>query len=121
MILVIDVTRGIQAQTVECLVVGNILTDQMIIVLNKIDLIDADKRDKTIEKVKLGLKKALKSTRFKDAMMIPLAASVGGGGLDTTASADDKVVLGSAAGKQRISVLCTSQVCASHHMIDELS
>ena len=36
MILVIDITKGIQAQTAECLIIGEILTNDMIIVLNKI-------------------------------------------------------------------------------------
>lgn len=36
MILVIDVTKGIQTQTAECIVIGEITTDRMIVVLNKI-------------------------------------------------------------------------------------
>ncbi len=37
MILVIDITKGIQTQTAECLVIGEILTDSLIVVLNKVD------------------------------------------------------------------------------------
>ena len=56
MILVVDITKGIQTQTAECLVIGEITCSRMIVVLNKIDSIPADKRDKTIEKVnKIGL------------------------------------------------------------------
>ena len=56
MILVVDITKGIQTQTAECLVIGEITCSRMIVVLNKIDSIQADKRDKTIEKVnKIGL------------------------------------------------------------------
>lgn len=51
MMLVIDVTKGIQTQTAECLVIGEITCDKMIIVLNKIDLIPEDKRATSIEKV----------------------------------------------------------------------
>lgn len=36
MLLVIDVTKGIQTQTAECIVIGEITTDKMIVVLNKI-------------------------------------------------------------------------------------
>jgi selenocysteine-specific elongation factor len=36
MILVIDVTKGIQTQTAECIVIGEITTEKMIVVLNKI-------------------------------------------------------------------------------------
>lgn len=44
MILVVDVTKGIQTQTAECLVVGEILTQQLIVVLNKTDMLPADSR-----------------------------------------------------------------------------
>ena len=36
MILVVDVMKGIQAQTAECLVIGEITTKNMIVALNKI-------------------------------------------------------------------------------------
>ena len=51
MILVVDITKGIQTQTAECLVIGEITCSRMIVVLNKIDSIPSDKREKTIEKV----------------------------------------------------------------------
>jgi selenocysteine-specific elongation factor len=38
MLLVIDVTKGVQTQTSECLVVGEILMDELIVVLNKVDI-----------------------------------------------------------------------------------
>ena len=36
MILVVDVVKGVQTQTAECLLIGEILTDQMVVVLNKV-------------------------------------------------------------------------------------
>lgn len=51
MILVVDIVKGIQTQTAECLVIGEITCDKMIIVLNKIDMIPQDKRPATIDKV----------------------------------------------------------------------
>ena len=51
MMLVIDITKGFQTQTAECLVIGEITCDKMVIVLNKIDLIPHEKRAQTIEKV----------------------------------------------------------------------
>ena len=39
MILVVDVNKGIQTQTAECLVIGEITTKHLIIALNKVDLI----------------------------------------------------------------------------------
>ena len=51
MMLVVDVTKGMQTQTAECLVIGEILCNKMIVVLNKIDLLDLAKRNSAIEKV----------------------------------------------------------------------
>ena len=51
MILVVDINKGIQTQTAECLVIGQITCDKMIVVLNKIDLIPESKREHQIEKV----------------------------------------------------------------------
>lgn len=50
-LLVIDITKGIQTQTAECLVVGEIISKRMIIVLNKVDLVREDEKDSFIKKV----------------------------------------------------------------------
>ena len=49
--LVIDVTKGIQTQTAECMVIGEITRKPILVALNKIDLILSNKRDLTVEKV----------------------------------------------------------------------
>jgi len=51
MLLVVDITKGIQTQTAECLIIGEITCDKMIIVLNKTDLIEPAKRASTIDRV----------------------------------------------------------------------
>ena len=51
MILVVDVVKGMQTQTAECLVIGEITCDHMIVVLNKVDLIPPEKREAHVEKV----------------------------------------------------------------------
>ena len=51
MMLVVDVTKGIQTQTAECLVIGEITCDTMLVVINKVDLLPKDKRDQAVEKV----------------------------------------------------------------------
>ena len=51
MILVIDVTKGMQTQTAECMVIGEITCDHLIVVLNKIDQLPEAKRQASIEKV----------------------------------------------------------------------
>lgn len=51
MILVIDAVKGIQTQTAECLVVGELTCKKLIVVVNKIDLIDNGKQKHFIDKV----------------------------------------------------------------------
>lgn len=51
MILVVDITKGVQTQTAECLVIGEITCDHMIVVLNKVDLVPQEKREAQVEKV----------------------------------------------------------------------
>lgn len=80
MLLVVDITKGIQTQTAECLVIGEILTDELVVVLNKIDLLPEKTREKKIEQGKANIRKALSKTRFKDALIIACSAIVGGDG-----------------------------------------
>ena len=80
MLLVLDVTKGIQTQTAECLVIGEILTNDLIVVLNKVDLIEQSKREAHLEKVQKAVRVALKTTRFKSAPMAMVSAKVGGDG-----------------------------------------
>lgn len=62
--LVIDVNKGIQTQTAECLVVAEILASQLIVILNKIDMLPADKRKKILEKVIKQLRVTFERTKF---------------------------------------------------------
>ena len=78
MMLVVDVTKGIQTQTAECLVVGEILCDHLILVLNKIDLIPKDKVKAVIDKMTKRLLATLQSTKFSTPKVIAVAARPGG-------------------------------------------
>ena len=49
--LVVDVTKGMQTQTAECLVIGEITSHHMIVVLNKVDMLPSEKRQTMIDKV----------------------------------------------------------------------
>ena len=79
MILVVDVTKGIQTQTAECLVIGEILCDHLLIVLNKIDLLPNEKAKNTIEKMTKRLAATLQSTKFANSKIIAIAAKTAGG------------------------------------------
>ncbi|KAJ6629747.1 Selenocysteine-specific elongation factor, partial [Pseudolycoriella hygida] len=74
-VLVVDVTKGIQTQTAECLVIGGLSCDRLIVALNKIDLLDAENREKVIEKMTKKLSKTLVDTPFKDAPIVPISAA----------------------------------------------
>lgn len=78
MLLVVDANKGIQTQTAECIVIGEITTDNLIIVLNKIDALPAEDREARLEKVAARIRKTFATTKFKDAPIVYTAASVGG-------------------------------------------
>jgi len=75
-LLVIDITKGIQTQTSEGLVIAGITVDKMVVVLNKLDLIPLDQREKKLPRIIAGLRKALSQTKFGDAPMIPFSTKV---------------------------------------------
>ena len=85
MVLVIDVNKGIQTQTAECLVIGEITTDNMIVALNKCDLLPADPaaHAEAFAAATKRVRAALASTRFANAPFVPVAGAVGAAGFDT--------------------------------------
>ncbi|XP_065087911.1 selenocysteine-specific elongation factor [Ochlerotatus camptorhynchus] len=77
MILVVDIGKGIQTQTAECLVIGELTCRKMIVALNKIDTLEEDKRVKVVEKMKKGLGMALSKTIFASSPIIEISAASG--------------------------------------------
>ncbi|CAD5111445.1 DgyrCDS754 [Dimorphilus gyrociliatus] len=78
MMLVVDVTKGIQTQTAECLIIGQITCDKMIVVLNKIDLLDESKRQAIIDKMTKRIQKTLEPTKFAGSSIVSVSAKPGG-------------------------------------------
>ena len=78
MILVVDIVKGMQTQTAECLVIGEITCSKMMVVLNKVDLIPESKRESAIQKMVKKMSMTLSKTRFKDAVIVPVSAKIGG-------------------------------------------
>ncbi|KPU76036.1 uncharacterized protein Dana_GF12096, isoform C [Drosophila ananassae] len=64
MLLVVDAQKGIQTQTAECLIIGELLQKKLIVVINKIDVLPADQRESKLEKLRSRLSKTLGSTSF---------------------------------------------------------
>lgn len=56
----------------QCLVIGEITSDKLIVVLNKVDALgpDSPERSKAVDKAKAKIAKALAATRFADAPMV---------------------------------------------------
>lgn len=63
MMLVVDVVKGVQTQTAECLLIGELTCPRMVVVLNKTDLLPLNKRQSAIEKMSKRLHKTLENTR----------------------------------------------------------
>ncbi|XP_055565008.1 selenocysteine-specific elongation factor isoform X1 [Falco biarmicus] len=78
MMLVIDVTKGMQTQSAECLVIGQIACQKMVVVLNKIDLLPEGKRQSAIEKMTKKMQKTLENTKFCGCPVVAVAAKPGG-------------------------------------------
>ncbi|XP_031704358.1 selenocysteine-specific elongation factor isoform X1 [Anarrhichthys ocellatus] len=78
MMLVVDVVKGVQTQTAECLLIGELTCPRMVVILNKVDLLPPNKRQSAIEKMTKRLHKTLESTRFKECPVIAVAAKPGG-------------------------------------------
>ncbi|XP_045043698.2 selenocysteine-specific elongation factor isoform X3 [Desmodus rotundus] len=78
MMLVIDVTKGMQTQSAECLVIGQIACQKLIVVLNKVDLLAEGKRQAAIDKMTKKMQKTLENTKFQGAPIIAVAAKPGG-------------------------------------------
>ncbi|CAL4196420.1 unnamed protein product [Meganyctiphanes norvegica] len=78
MILVIDITKGMQTQTAECLIIGEILCKTFLVVLNKVDMIPKEKQKNTIEKMTKRIHLTLQNTKFAGAKVVIVAAKPGG-------------------------------------------
>ncbi|KAG5441757.1 Selenocysteine-specific elongation factor [Clonorchis sinensis] len=82
MLLVVDISKGFQTQTAECLIIGEITCDQMIVVLNKSDLLKEDVRASQIDKMRKRISKTLEQTKFRGAPIAVVSAAPGGNQVD---------------------------------------
>jgi selenocysteine-specific elongation factor len=74
MMLVVDAQKGIQTQTAECLVIGEITAERMLVVVNKLDLLP-EPADQALEKLRKKLAATFKQTKFADAPIVAVAAA----------------------------------------------
>ena len=78
MILVVDIVKGMQTQTAECLVIGEITCSKMMVVLNKVDLLPESSRNSSIQKMEKKMRMTLSKTKFKDSPIASVSAKVDG-------------------------------------------
>ncbi|CAG9460818.1 unnamed protein product [Pedinophyceae sp. YPF-701] len=90
LVLVIDAVAGVQAQTAECIVVGECVRAQrMLCVINKTDLLPEEGRDGAVAKLAKRLSATLARTAFRGAEVVAVAARPGGGdGVDRAGAAE---------------------------------
>ena len=79
--LVIDSQKLIQTQTAECIVLGEILMDKLIIALNKVDMFPEGDSDPNLAASTKKLRGRFKNTKFGAFLpIIPVAAAPRGEG-----------------------------------------
>ena len=88
MVLVIDVNKGIQTQTAECIVIGEMLATNLIVVLNKCDLISGDK-DVYLAKMKKKLTAVFAATKFGTPQFVCTSAAPGASDKQPAQGLDD--------------------------------
>ena len=76
-ILVVDAVKGIQSQTTESVILAELTVKSIIVVINKIDLLDENQ----ISKCTSVLRKALRTTKFPNAPVIAVS-TISGQGID---------------------------------------
>ena len=76
-LLIIDITKGLQAQSAECILIAEILEIPLLVILNKTDLLPSGPEGATrINLLRKRLKKKFESTRWPNVEMVPVAARV---------------------------------------------
>jgi selenocysteine-specific elongation factor len=71
------VCHGFQAQTAECLVVGEIATQRMLVVMNKVDLLPAELRSRLVAKARKRLAQTFAATTFAGCPIVAVSAKPG--------------------------------------------
>ncbi|KAK7196806.1 selenocysteine-specific elongation factor [Novymonas esmeraldas] len=78
MVLVVDATKGVQAQTAECLVLGEVLAKPLVVALNKVDAIQgstAVAKAEALAALRLKLQQTFRRTRWPTVTIVDVAAA----------------------------------------------
>ncbi|KFD61592.1 hypothetical protein M514_04173 [Trichuris suis] len=72
--LIVDIQKGIQPQTADCIVLANITCpSKMLIALNKVDTLPAEDRSNVIAMTERRIRRALARTTFRNVPMVPIS------------------------------------------------
>lgn len=82
MLLVVDAQKGIQTQTAECLLIGDLLQKKLLVVINKIDALALEERETKLKKLRSRLTKTLASMSFGDQVPIYCVSALEGTNID---------------------------------------
>lgn len=80
MMLVVDATKGVQTQTAECLVVGEVIAKPLMVILNKVDAVQGasdDDKCQNLAKMRKRLRATMTQTRWPTAPILDVAADPG--------------------------------------------
>ena len=98
-LLVVDANKGVQTQTAECIVIAEMTCRDMIVVLNKVDLLGGDDgADSPLRSVEARVRGVLRSTKFGECQMVGVSACVGGEKVAAVVEGDSKDGAGAGAG-----------------------
>ncbi|KAF0989880.1 hypothetical protein HZS_2729 [Henneguya salminicola] len=75
-LLVIDITHGIQVQTAECILLAEILARPVLVALNKVDRLDKNVRDHLVLQEKMKISKILSKTALKIINIVSVSAAL---------------------------------------------
>ncbi|CAJ1992643.1 SELB / selenocysteine-specific elongation factor [Leishmania donovani] len=78
MVLVIDATKGMQVQTAECLILGEVLAKPLVVVLNKMDAIQGASpaaKEAALAALKRKLQQVFRRTRWPTVAIVEVAAA----------------------------------------------
>ncbi|KPI83478.1 putative selenocysteine-specific elongation factor [Leptomonas seymouri] len=77
-VLVIDATKGVQAQTAECLVLGEVLAKPLVVALNKVDAVQGGTpaaKEAALTALKRKLQQTFRRTRWPTVAIVEVAAA----------------------------------------------
>jgi len=91
-LLIIDAQKGFQVQTAECLVIAEIVTSRLVVIVNKIDLIEDDQVDSFKSKMEKRIRNTIQKTSFPEGFPIVFVSASNKKGISDVTDAIGQLV-----------------------------